>query len=256
MLVSEPPAPQNVTLFGGGRGSEVTCRPDRALGREEGHLEVFQKGRQRGFPPDQRDVRPRGLQTLGLSTQVTSDTGARNLAEDTRKGVHNPASIHWQCLEPGKHRGARPVPGTPQEGGTPPGSHRHVPEEGRKAGLALRWLLLPAGPVTDFSKPAQLWCPQVVLPRRPLPSVRWRTAVPTPTAREAVSTCDTFTRQPTQASGISGIPDHQSGAAGRASGEHRPVILRLGFQEPTHRICLENTVRLPLKIPRRWGPLL
>ena len=153
----------------------------------------------------------------------------------------NTESIHRQCLEPGKHRGARPFPGTPREGGTPPGSHRHVPEEGRKAGLALRWLLLPAGPVTDFSKPAQLWCPQVVLPRRPLPSVRWRTAVPTPTAREAVSTCHTFTRQPTQASGISGIPDHQSGAAG----EHRPVILWLGFQEPTHRICLENTVRLP-----------
>lgn len=52
----------------------------------------------------------------------------------------NAASIHRQCLEPGKHRGARPVPGTPQEGGTPPGSHHHVPEEGRKAGLALRWL--------------------------------------------------------------------------------------------------------------------
>ena len=54
---------------------------------------MFQKGQQRGFPPDQRDVSPRGLQTLGLSTQVTSDTGARNLAEDTRKGVHNQVGL-------------------------------------------------------------------------------------------------------------------------------------------------------------------
>lgn len=67
-----------------------------------------------------------------------------------------------------------------------------------------------------------------------------------PSAPEAASARDTFTR-PGQRDAWH--PEREGGAEGPGSGANRPVLLHLGFQDPTRGMCSVSTTRLQLKLP-------